>query len=158
MAEIPTKATVSDLGVPAAILGAKRKGELVEVAFMHKAVELGFAVAKPYGDSELYDFILDTRNEVSHVLWRVQVKSTATMYKGAYHIIAAHSRKAKQLYTPGEIDFLVAYVVPVRAWYVLPCIAFPNRRYLSFFPHIPNSRGRYEKYRDAWKLMLEPSP
>jgi hypothetical protein len=33
-------------------------GELAELAFMSKAASLGFGVAKPYGDSERFDFIL----------------------------------------------------------------------------------------------------
>ncbi len=39
----------------------KRRGELAELAFTLKATGLGFAVSKPYGDSERYDFILDPR-------------------------------------------------------------------------------------------------
>ena len=38
----------------------KRTGELSEAAFMLKARTLGFNPAKPWGDSERYDFILDT--------------------------------------------------------------------------------------------------
>jgi hypothetical protein len=44
--------------------GPKRKGEAVELAFMLKAVSLGFGVAKPWGDSERYDFILGYRDAV----------------------------------------------------------------------------------------------
>ena len=50
----------------------KQRGELAEMAFTLKAAGLGFGVAKPYGDSESYDFILDSGVR----LWRVQVKST----------------------------------------------------------------------------------
>ncbi|HKH99655.1 MAG TPA: hypothetical protein VJ999_11145 [Candidatus Sulfotelmatobacter sp.] len=39
----------------------KRRGELAELAFTYKAASLGFGVAKPHGDSERYDFILDSR-------------------------------------------------------------------------------------------------
>ena len=41
----------------------KRRGELAELAFLYKAASQGFGVAKPYGDSERYDFILDCPNE-----------------------------------------------------------------------------------------------
>ena len=40
-------------------LPPKRRGEIAELAFMQKVVSLGFAVAKPWGDSERYDYILD---------------------------------------------------------------------------------------------------
>ena len=143
------------------VRNAKRNGELVEVAFLHKAVSLGFAVAKPYGDSEPYDFILDATRCGAPQLWRVQVKSSGCNFHGAYHITAGHfsSRPTKVGYTPEQIDFLVAYIVPEDAWYVLPIRAFAPRRYLSFFPHIPkSSRGRYENFRNAWNLMNRCGP
>jgi hypothetical protein len=40
----------------------KRRGELAELAFALKACNLGFGVSKPYGDSERYDVILDSRD------------------------------------------------------------------------------------------------
>lgn len=43
-------------------LTTKRRGEIAELAFTLKAASLGFGVAKPYGDSERYDFILDPRH------------------------------------------------------------------------------------------------
>jgi hypothetical protein len=42
----------------AAKLSAKHRGELAELAFMRKAATLGFAVAKPWGDSERYDAVI----------------------------------------------------------------------------------------------------
>ena len=39
-------------------LNTKRRGELSELAFAYKAASEGFGVAKPYGDSERFDFIL----------------------------------------------------------------------------------------------------
>ena len=50
-------------------LPPKRRGEIAELAFMQKVVSLGFAVAKPWGDSERYDYILDAGGR----FWRVQV-------------------------------------------------------------------------------------
>jgi hypothetical protein len=49
----------------------KRRGEIVEIAFLHTVTNMGFAVTQPYGDSEAYDFIVDSGSR----LWRVQVKS-----------------------------------------------------------------------------------
>src|SRR5213592_1586521 len=56
-------------------VNTKRKGELSEAAFLLKAASLGFGVAKPWGDSERYDFILDN----GHRLLRVQIKATDTL-------------------------------------------------------------------------------
>jgi hypothetical protein len=38
--------------------GCKKRGELAEMAFILKAESLGFEVAKPYGESNRYDFIV----------------------------------------------------------------------------------------------------
>jgi hypothetical protein len=43
-------------------LSTKRRGELAEIAFILKAANLGFGVARPFGDSERYDVILDARD------------------------------------------------------------------------------------------------
>ena len=45
-------------------LPPKRRGEIAELAFMQKAVSLGFGVAKPWGDSDRYDYILDAGRPV----------------------------------------------------------------------------------------------
>jgi hypothetical protein len=123
---------------------AQRRGELVELAFSQKAVILGFGVAKPYGDSECYDFILDSREHSGRKLWRVQVKSSAYNSKGAYHVSAGHftTRYTKQPYTPEQIDFLVVCIVPEDAWYVIPVREFTPRRifiFLSTQPGQPRS-------------------
>jgi hypothetical protein len=112
---------------------------LVEVAFLHKAVSLGFAAAKPYGDSEPYDFILDTARRGAHQFWRVQVKSSGCNFHGAYHVTAGHfsSHATKVGYTSEQIDFLVVYIVPEEAWYVLPIRDFAPA---ATSPSSPTSR------------------
>src|SRR5207253_4453624 len=54
----------------------KRRGEMAEAKFLAKASELGFGVAKPWGDSS-YDFIVQTSGR----LWKVQVKSAHVAWK-----------------------------------------------------------------------------
>src|SRR2546421_12386758 len=49
----------------------KRAGEISEAAFVLRAHSLGFLVAKPWGDSEKYDFVLDAGSK----LWRVGGKT-----------------------------------------------------------------------------------
>src|SRR5437867_13136839 len=49
----------------------KRAGEISEAAFVVRAHSLGFLVAKPWGDSEKYDFVLDAGSK----LWRVWLQS-----------------------------------------------------------------------------------
>jgi hypothetical protein len=45
----------------------KALGEAAEAAFLAKVTSLGFGVSKTWGDSERYDFILDSGKR----LWRV---------------------------------------------------------------------------------------
>src|SRR5947208_14055618 len=50
----------------------KRAGEISEAAFVLRAHSLGFLLAKPWGDSEKYDFVLDAGSK----LWRVEPKTS----------------------------------------------------------------------------------
>ncbi len=130
---------------------AKKRGEMAEMAFMYKACGLGFGVAKPYGDSERYDFIVSSGKR----FWRVQVKSTYLPRRTGYRVIAEGSRlRRNTVYTPEEIDFLVAYLVPVDAWYVVPVEALETKA-LFLYPEGCRFGGRYEKYREAWHLLME---
>ena len=106
----------------------KRRGEEGELAFMRRAIAEGSAIAKPWGDSERYDFILDS----GHGFWRVQVKSTQRCAESRYRVKAAGW---KATYTRDEIDFLVAWVIPEDLWYVVPIQAFASRKRLRFYPH-----------------------
>jgi hypothetical protein len=132
----------------------KQRGELAEIAFLHKAADLGFGVAKPYGDSERYDFILDSGER----LWKVQVKSVATNYplgSHGYRTASCHSRgSCKDLpYTANEIDFFVVYIVPLGIWYVIPVELVTPVLGLYFYPSGCRLGGRFEPYREAWHLM-----
>ena len=88
----------------------KRTGELSEAAFLLKATSLGFAVTSPWGDSERYDFILDSGTR----LWRVQVKCTEYVRARGYDIQPTYTdRTRKAPYTPADIDLLAAHIVPL---------------------------------------------
>jgi len=128
----------------------RRRGELIELLFAQKAVSLGFRIFKPVCD-ESYDFVLDSGRRLS----RVQVKSTDRLRKGGYLIGACHfhSRSTKRAYTAAEIDVLAAYIVPERAWYIIPIDQFTPQKWLSFYPHNKNSQGRFEPFREAWSHL-----
>ena len=129
----------------------KRTGELAEAAFLHKAVGLGFRVTKPWGDSERYDFVLDSGRR----LWRVQIKCTAVERAGGYHIQPIHFvyGKNKVVYTADDIDVLAAHVVPLDVWYVLPVEALAAGRSLRLYPDDGCKAARFEKYREGWDLF-----
>jgi len=61
----------------------KRTGERSEAAFLYQASQRRFAISKPWGDSERYDFILDNRPHPTVHLVRVQIKCTDSLRAGA---------------------------------------------------------------------------
>jgi len=129
-------------------LKTKEKGELAELAFLHKAASLGFGVAQPHGDSERYDFILDSGER----FWRVQVKSIFGMVEGIYRGRCTHGDKI--LYTAEEIDFLAVYIAPLKVWYIIPVDCAPASGVLAFYPSgRERGSGRFEEFREAWHLM-----
>lgn len=131
----------------------KRTGELAEAAFVVKTAGLGFAVSKPWGDSERYDFILDA----GHRTFRVQIKCTESLNANGYQVQSTYTdRNQKGHYTPDDIDVLVAYILPLDLWYVVPSHALPASASLRFYPEGNISRrARFEQYREAWRLFQE---
>lgn len=136
---------------PARRMTSKRIGELSEVALALKARTLGFMVAKPWGDSELYDFILGW----GKLLWRVQLKCTLVIRSRGYEIQPIHSvyGKGKMAYGAREIDALVVHIPPCDAWYVIPVADFVGSKCLRFYPDIESKAPRWEEYREAWHLL-----
>jgi hypothetical protein len=129
----------------------KRRGELSEAAFVLKAAGLAFGVAKPWGDSERYDFILDSGRR----LWRLQLKCTQALRARGYDVQPIYSiyGQGKRVYTANDIDVLVAHIVFLDVWYVLPVNAFSPCKSLRFYPDVPCKRARFEAFREAWHLL-----
>jgi hypothetical protein len=133
------------------VLPTKRRGEVAEAAFLHKAASLGFSISKPWGESDRYDFILDSGDHC----WRVQVKSAHTSAINGYSFHACGNVQSRR-YTPRDIDFLVGYVVPDNVWYVLPIELFSTITGVKVFPSSKRRMSRYELYREAWHYFGEP--
>lgn len=123
-------------------------GELAEAKFLAKAAGMGFGVSRPWGD-ERYDFVLDSGHRFS----RVQVKSTRkSRAPRSYGVVVSSNRLAA--YEETEIDFLVAYVVPLDLWYVIPVKKIQGMMTLYFHPD--GRRSKWEKYHEAWCQMACP--
>ena len=132
----------------------KERGEWVELRFMTQAIQHGFKVSKPWGDTNAYDIGV----EHGPNFLRVQVKSstyrTGTGYlcqfKGNYH--------NKQDYTLEQIDLFAAYIIPVDVWYLIPAallLGAQRKQALMLFPMEPlkKDRYRYEAYKEAWHVL-----
>ena len=130
----------------------KITGEKAECAFLWYAFERDFAVSKPYGDSTSYDFIVQRRP--NGPLLRVQVKTASQPHRGFYHVEAErHVGRFKCPYKRSEIDFFAVWVGAFLTWYIIPRKAVGNAGSIGVAPHRPHSRGKYEKYREAWHLL-----
>lgn len=130
---------------------SKRIGEVSEAGLMLKARTMGFVVALPWGDSELYDLVLGWGER----LWRVQLKCTLKIRSRAYEVQPIHSvyGKGKRAYTSKEIDALVVHIPPCDAWYVIPVEDMVGSKCLRFYPDMECKAARWEKYREAWDLL-----
>lgn len=120
---------------------------------MRRAIAEGFAVAKPWGDSERYDFILDNGAR----LWRVQVRSTD--YE-VHHGFTVHAsirvgRESIRL-TSKDVDVIAAYLVPHDLWYIVPIDACTCKN-LWFYPGYSPKGSRFEKFREAWDYLRAPA-
>ncbi len=128
----------------------KQRGEWVELKFITEAIARGFHVILPYGQSMRYDLVIERDARFG----RVQVKSTDCLMDDGYRCtLATHNGRLQ--YSAEQIDFLAAYVLPVDVWYIFPAEAIANRNVAMLYPHRkPAQGGMFEKFRDAWHLLL----
>jgi PD-(D/E)XK endonuclease len=134
-------------------LSPKQLGEIAEAEFIAKGVALRFVVAKPWGDSESYDFIVNARR--SFCFWRVQVKSAHVVGEDGSCSFRAHDHELKS-YSAKDIDALVAYAKPEGAWYVFPVRVVEGLKSLKLYPGSRKKRSKYEKYREGWEVLRKP--
>jgi PD-(D/E)XK endonuclease len=136
-------------------LAARLHGDLGEVAFLHnlhKATELGFMVAQPYGAGYPFDFIV----QGGPSLLRVQVKAAAHMRFGLYGVsIFRHLGPRRLADGQCDVDFVAVYIIPEKTWYILPVREVENRQTLMFRPKGYRRRNPYAHYREAWHLLRE---
>ncbi len=130
----------------------KRRGEIVEIAFLHTVANMGFAVTKPYGDSEPYDFIVDSGQSALEGAGEVLPIQKRVDVLGGRPSPVAHYTSTRAIHSE-QIDILAVYIIPVDAWYIIPVNAFSPSTYLAFLPHLPVAAGKYEQFRGAWYLM-----
>ena len=135
---------------PAPRKNTKVTGERSEANFLGKATYRNLGIAKPWGDSRRYDFIVDNGER----LHRIQVKCTESIRADAYETRATYTTgKGRAPYTKKDIDFIAAHVVPLDIWYIIPVEVCTPAPMLRFYPHRKAKRMRLEPYREAWHLI-----
>lgn len=123
---------------------AKQRGEWAELRFITRAIELGFRVTKPWGDSSPYDVATEHRGR----FLRIQVKCTIFHRGNSYK---CHLDSNGVPYSPRDIDIIAALIIPTDTWYILPIRATHAQSDILL---TPNSRDtKYEKYKEAWHLL-----
>lgn len=148
---------------PGARNTTKHQGDITEMLFMIEASNRGFGVAKPIGDNERYDVILDRG---MRRFWRVQVKGTGCVHHNGFSVRTCWRTTGKRLpYTEEQIDFFVALYRGERTegrqlWYVIPARALGGRLGITFYPfgHKADRHPQFEKYREAWGLLGRALP
>jgi hypothetical protein len=126
-------------------------GEWIELKFMARAADEGLTVSKPYGDSAPFDFIVG-RHQPLH---RVQVRGTSTLGNRSYICHLARG-KIHYRFNWRNYDFVAVYVIPYDQWYVIPTKVIRHNHWaITLFPHVKNSKGKHEQYRDAWRLLRQ---
>jgi len=147
MGKPPKKKPTRAIGDPK----RKRLGEASEAAFLARATRLGLHLCRPWGESERYDLVVDH----GRGFWRVQVKCTERYADKRYRV--KNAGNSDIVYTPEEIDFVAAHVIPLDLWYIIPVEAAGSRKGLRFYPH-NGKKALFEKYREAWCLLTCPRP
>ena len=140
-------------------IGILERGDLTEVAFLHKAMSLGFMVAKPHGHNHRYDFIVgDGKKDGGKNLWRVQVKTSICVQGDLYNVSVRHSLNGVRIAdTEAEIDFVAVYLIRLDTWYILPVREVVGRASFLFRdPMASHRRDPWAYYREAWHLLREP--
>ena len=142
-------------------IDTKRLGKIAEMAFLLKATSLHLTPSRPYGERRPYDFLLECGPRVL----RIQIKSVFSnrLRDGhRYSVNTGISRKLETTekrervgYTSADIDFIVAYIEPQNAWYVIPVDALGQRTFINLYPigKTKTIGGQFEKYREAWHLL-----
>ena len=136
---------------------SKHRGSMAEMQFMLDAARRGFGVAKPFGDNERYDVIVDAPRR----LWRVQVKFSGAVHHRGFAVRACWRTTGKHMpYTAEQIDFLAVVIQGKRTrgrriWYVIPVRALGGRSTINLYPFGCRKDGeeRFEKYKGAWGLL-----
>jgi hypothetical protein len=87
----------------------------------------------------------------------VQVRSTSYFEanRSGYKVHAAHNGKGSKVetYQAEEIDFFVAYIVPLGIWYIIPVNQLASLCFLRLYPSGCKWGGCFEPFREAWHLL-----
>lgn len=123
----------------------KKRGEWAELVFAMRAMERGFRLWRPWGESCGFDWVVE---QDGGGFRKVQVKSTLFPEGEGY---SCSLKNGKGPYKRNSFDFVAAYVIPVDVWYVLPEKVVRGMWSVGLHPELESSK--YGQYEEAWELL-----
>jgi hypothetical protein len=91
-------------------------------------------------------------------IWRVQVKTSTCVRDRRYQLCVQRIIHRRWVaYKKSKLDFVVAYLMPEQAWYVLPMSMIAGRRSLLLAPPGFRGKNRLTQYQEAWHLLGKPT-
>jgi len=132
------------------IKNGKRRGEWAEMVFAVRAMKLRLCLARPWGESSGYDFLVDQGERIV----RVQVKST--IFKEGEEGYSCSLKDSKGPYKKGTFEFVAAYVIPEDVWFILPEKKIRGMWSVGLHPKLETAK--YREYQEAWHLLSGAKP
>ena len=135
----------------------KKVGCIYEQAFFVEALRHGLDVFQPVGDYLPVDCL--TMNGAGKV-FKVQIKGSSKVMVdpkrdviGRYKVVTSSGQYAKTPIDCTKVDIVACYCAADNAWYLIPCMEIDSAKTISLAPHNPKSKGKHEKYREAWEIF-----
>jgi hypothetical protein len=133
------------------IKNAKKRGEWAELVFAARAIREGLLLARPWGESCGYDFVVD--QEYGRMM-RVQVKST--LFPEGKEGYSCSLKDSRGPYKKNSFDFVAAYVIPEDIWFIIPEKKIRGMWSISLYPKLETAK--YRQYQEAWNQLRGESP
>ncbi|MGC2060912.1 MAG: group I intron-associated PD-(D/E)XK endonuclease [Candidatus Sulfotelmatobacter sp.] len=131
------------------IKNGKRRGEWAEMVFAGRALREGLRLARPWGESSGYDFVVDQDGRMV----RVQVKSTIFKEGTGY---SCSMKDSKGPYKKNSFEFVAAYVIPEDVWFIIPEKKVRGLWSVGLYPKLKGAK--YGEYLEAWDLLRGDGP
>ena len=146
---------------------ADKKGTISVMAVLTQAYKQGLFCSWPLSN-ERYDLIIDNGKK----MFRVQVKGTSIQDKRRWKIstttydntnftvyaqkyIKNKNRRRTKAYSENEIDFIIAHIIPLNIFYIVPVKELNGAKGFNVVPNNPKTKNRYEKFRENWSLLCQ---
>ncbi|MEL0118500.1 MAG: group I intron-associated PD-(D/E)XK endonuclease [Opitutae bacterium] len=128
----------------------KAAGAYYEACFRSTAMSHGLHIYDPVGDYLPVDAIVQNK---AGKLFRIQIRGTAYKDKGCVKVSTRAGIRKTAYLSSSTYDVFAAYASDFGVWYLIPSTLMGNRDNAKFYPHVENSKGQWEKYKDRWSIF-----